>query len=110
MAPPIKYNISKEEMKDMLYNKRMSVNAIAKLYGTHGTTILKKCKKYGLKSLYESGRHQTKTPGKRIIQVHDGTGHYKRVEINECYIKEAKAILREKHWEGKNKCTKLPGD
>lgn len=28
----------------------------------------------------------------------------------ECYLKEAKAMLEGKHWEGKNKCIKLKGD
>jgi len=27
-----------------------------------------------------------------------------------CYLAEARATLEDKHWEGKNKCTKLPGD
>jgi glucan-binding YG repeat protein len=31
-------------------------------------------------------------------------------EHADCYTKEAIAILEEKHWEGKNKCVKLPGD
>jgi hypothetical protein len=28
----------------------------------------------------------------------------------DCYLKEARAIIRGKHWEGKNRCVKLPGD
>jgi len=27
-----------------------------------------------------------------------------------CYLQEAKAMLEGKHWQGKNKCVKLPGD
>jgi hypothetical protein len=30
--------------------------------------------------------------------------------MNECYLREAKAILEGKHWQGKNRCVKLPGD
>ena len=29
---------------------------------------------------------------------------------SDCYLAEAKAIIQGKHWEGKNKCVKLPGD
>jgi len=28
----------------------------------------------------------------------------------QCYLKEAHAILQGKNWKGKNKCTKLEGD
>jgi len=31
-------------------------------------------------------------------------------KINLCYFREAHAILSGKHWEGKNRCVKLPGD
>lgn len=30
--------------------------------------------------------------------------------IDPCYFKEANAILTDKHWKGKNRCVKLPGD
>lgn len=30
--------------------------------------------------------------------------------VSSCYIKEARAMLAGKHWEGKNRCVKLPGD
>jgi hypothetical protein len=30
--------------------------------------------------------------------------------ITSCYLKEARAMLEGKHWQGKNKCVKLPGD
>lgn len=30
--------------------------------------------------------------------------------ISPCYLKEAKAMLGGKHWEGKNRCVKLEGD
>jgi|GEM_PF-2125269 len=28
----------------------------------------------------------------------------------DCYLEEARAMLMGKHWEGKNRCVKLPGD
>jgi len=28
----------------------------------------------------------------------------------DCYLREAKAMIEGKHWEGKNRCVKLPGD
>lgn len=28
----------------------------------------------------------------------------------DCYLREAKAMIQGKHWEGKNRCVKLPGD
>jgi hypothetical protein len=31
-------------------------------------------------------------------------------EHKKCYLKEARAILEGKHWEGKNRCVKLKGD
>ena len=35
---------------------------------------------------------------------------YRGNKVKSCYMKEARAILTGKHWEGKNKCTKLEGD
>lgn len=31
-------------------------------------------------------------------------------EHKDCYLKEARAMIEGKHWEGKNRCVKLPGD
>lgn len=53
---------------------------------------------------------------KNVTEIHladtfyNGTPMKRIVKINTCYLKEAKAILRNKHWEGKNKCVKLEGD
>ena len=33
-----------------------------------------------------------------------------KAEFESCYHKEARAILEGKHWQGKNRCVKLPGD
>lgn len=30
--------------------------------------------------------------------------------VHSCYLKEARAILEGKHWQGKNRCVKLEGD
>jgi hypothetical protein len=30
--------------------------------------------------------------------------------VSSCYMKEARAILEGKHWQGKNRCVKLVGD
>jgi hypothetical protein len=50
----------------------------------------------------------------RACFVKDRFGHDtlspEEKKIEDCYIKEAKAMIEGKHWEGKNLCVKLPGD
>lgn len=36
--------------------------------------------------------------------------HPEIIKIKSCYLKEARAMLQGKHWQGKNRCVKLPGD
>lgn len=45
------------------------------------------------------------------IRVSKGTGrNLNEIDKKQCYLKEARAILRGLHWENKNHCVKLPGD
>jgi len=44
------------------------------------------------------------------IRLHSREGRVHFMQHEECYLKEAKAMIRGKHWEGKNRCVKLEGD
>lgn len=49
-------------------------------------------------------RRPTPTPA----PIPENGSFYK--EHSKCYLKEARAMIRGKHWEGKNRCVKLPCD
>ena len=53
---------------------------------------------------------RVKHPGKRQLNLYKKPDRIRPKEVNACYLKEARAILHGKHWEGKNKCVKLKGD
>ena len=50
------------------------------------------------------GKSKRKFPGCRVYDYDILIPNF------DCYRKEARAILEGKHWEGKNRCVKLPGD
>jgi hypothetical protein len=46
---------------------------------------------------------------RRTSSKNGKTFHY-FVKVDACHLKEARAILQGKHWQGKNRCVHLGGD
>lgn len=58
---------------------------------------------------------ETPRKGDALLIVSTSRGLYNRIEDvpiphAECYLKEARAMLKGKNWQGKNRCIKLAGD
>lgn len=109
-----KFNFTKEQLEDMLINQGLSIGKAAKLIGCSNQTVYEREKEFGIDLSFRQ-------PGTVFLSSHPNQislryirhrqAQRKRPEgVSECYLKEARAMLQGKHWQGKNKCTKLVGD